>query len=580
MFWDKQSYEVLPALSVRRRELRHSLRMVTAGWMFGIVWMTCVGGSRMNVFGRMLGFDDWHFGLLTSLSFIATFGQLFATLIIEQTGLRKYQFIYCMAASRLLWLAVAAVPLALGPGPVAIAVMLSILLVSHFLSAMGQPAWYTWMGDLIPRRIRGRYLAIRASATRMAQFAAVFALAITMDILVDPHKPLTAAAQPVVQWAVCAIFALGAIFGLVDVLLFLRIREVVRSRPTEPRRPAVSIVLRALRLPRPFAAALWPLRYSAAMASEMLISPMRDRVFRRYVIYGATITFAGTVAEPFFWRDMLESIRFSQTATDLMFMVIAPVMGLFAAQLWGRLIDRWGRRPVLMISTAMVCCSVIPYFLASRHTPNPQFAVDAAAWAVQAAQHAVNASLGWAGVSVHWQGLGPQAPVGAFLVMLPMAFFGGAGWFGVMLAQSGIILGFADGQGRSKYVAAHAVLLSVGGIVGATFGGWVAHTIASAPWYAPLRIGAFEWNNWHATFLLSFGGRVAALCLLFGMPDPGAGKVRDIFRDFGQDAYNYVTGRLLYGLRIFGWSPRADGPDRPDAETPREDEAATSTEHG
>lgn len=556
MFWDKQSYEVLPALSVRRRELRTSLRMVTTGWMFGIVWMTAVGGSRMNVFGRMLGFDDWHFGLLTSLSFLATFGQLFATLIIEQTGLRKYQFIYCMAASRMLWLAVAAVPLVIGPGPVGIAVMLSILLLSHFLAAMGQPAWYTWMGDLIPRRIRGRYLAIRASATRIAQFAAVFALAVTMDVLVDRSKPLTAAAQPVVQYAVCAIFVLGAMFGIVDILLFLRIREVIPSPHGDTlRRPAVNIVLRSLAVPRALAAAAWPFRYSAAMASEMLISPMRDRVFRRYVIYGATITFAGTVAEPFFWRDMLESIHFSQTATDMMFMVIAPVMGLLAARLWGRLIDRWGRRPVLMISTALVCFSVIPYFIVSRHTPSPQFALDAIAWIVDAAARCVNASLGWAGVSVHWQTLGPGAPVGAYLIMLPMAFFGGAGWFGVMLAQSGIILGFADGKGRSKYVAAHAVLLSVGGILGAVIGGKVAHAIATASWYAPLHVGYFEWNNWHATFVLSFLARVAALLLLIGMPDPGAGKVSDMFRTLTADASNTLAG-VLYRLRIFGWPRR------------------------
>jgi len=93
MSWRSKSYEVLPALSVRGRELRTSLRFVTVAWMFGIVWMVGVGGSQMRSFCRMLGFGDFAFGVMNAAPWLAGFMQIVATIIIERTGLKKYHFI-------------------------------------------------------------------------------------------------------------------------------------------------------------------------------------------------------------------------------------------------------------------------------------------------------------------------------------------------------------------------------------------------------------------------------------------------------------------------------------------------------
>ena len=98
MFWRRKSYDVLPALSVRGPELRRSMRLVTAAWMMGIIWMFAVSGSRLNLFGRMLGFNDFHFGMLTALTFLAAFAQLAATILVERSGLKKYQFLFFLKA--------------------------------------------------------------------------------------------------------------------------------------------------------------------------------------------------------------------------------------------------------------------------------------------------------------------------------------------------------------------------------------------------------------------------------------------------------------------------------------------------
>jgi MFS family permease len=547
------SYEVLPALSIRKAELRRSLHLVTAAWGFGIIWMTCISGSWLNSFRRMLGFSDRHFGWMQSLPFLAMLANLAGTVLIERTGLRKYHFIVSVGIARMLWLVVAVLLVLLGGQPIAIWLVLGTLLVSWTLSAFGMPAWYSWMGDLIPRRIRGRYLATRQRITRLLQFPVAITLAIIFDQVTDSSRAFTPQGQPLLMWALAGVFVLAAVFGLIDILIFFRIRDLRPPIREGAGGPAVEIAVRTPRAGGPIGTASHGVRYLFAAADELLVGPLKDRVFRRYAIYGATVTFAMAVGGPFYIRNMRENLGFSHLALNVMFMVLGPIVSILAVKHWGRLMDRWGRRPALMASTALATFGVAPYFLASRQTPNPQFVSDG----INAAAGGVGWLVAWlagaVGISIDaggWELIPPGAPVGAWLVCSTTVFFGFIGWSGVMMGQQGIILGFSDGAGRSKYVAAHAVMTGLGGVAGGIVGGYVAEWIVTASWYAPIRLGAFEWNNWHATFALSMLARMTAFCLLIGMPDPGARRARDMVRAVGIEMYNVVAARLFYPWRV------------------------------
>ncbi len=285
-------------------------------------------------------------------------------------------------------------------------------------------------------------------------------------------------------------------------------------------------------------------RYVVAVVKQALIDPLKDKMFRRYVLVGATITFNFTVAGPFFWRQMLECLKFSQLGTELLFMVLGPIVSLLAVKVWGRLTDRWGRRPVLMLGSAFTVFSLVPYFLASPLTPSPQFVVDGVNWI----SRAPGGLFGHSG----WEVLGPTAPVGAWLIISCSLVIGGCGWSGIILAQNSIILGFAGGHGRSKYVAASAVLISLGGILGGITGGLVAGSLHFLQ-ESPIVVGPFLWNNWHATFLLSIFARILTVIWVARMPDPGSRKVRDLMRHVSYNVYNNVATRLFYPLRVFGW---------------------------
>jgi len=546
MSWRSKSYEVLPALSVRGCELRQSLRTVTIAWMFGIVWMSCAYGSHLKSYARMLGFGDFAFGIMAALPWLATFGQLVATIGVERTGLRKHQFLFCMTVSRAMWLLLPLIPLLLPvPSLLAVTAMLVVLGISSLMAALGTPAWYTWMGDLIPRRIRGRYMARRSRLCSPIQIVTVISLGILLDNVTAKDAPETLLGQPVLMVTACIVFVVAGIFGVTDVLLFRKIRELIPANRDRPRQHVVNI-----EVPRPSHRGPTLLlsyfgRYVVAIFGQVLIGPLKDHVFRSYVAYGTMMAFAMTVGGWYWWLNAMEHLGFSKLATNILFMAIGPVSAIVTANLWGGLIDRWGRRPVLLIATFGTIISVLPWFLATPDSPHPLFIEHAVNWT----SRQVSGIFGYPTNLI-----GPETPLGAFCLIFVGSAIGGACWSALNLAQMGIILGFSDGPGRSKYVAASAVLISVGGAAGGILGGVVTealHFLQDSP------IGMFEWNNWHAAIALSLLARILGFSLALNMPDPGAGRVRDIFRLARTNAYNAVAPRLFYALRVVGWRRRS-----------------------
>ncbi|HUT60456.1 MAG TPA: MFS transporter [Phycisphaerae bacterium] len=526
MPWRRKTYDELPALSVRRHELRRSLRLTTVAWMLGVVWMACVMGSQVNLYARMLGFSDFEFGVLGALPFVGTLGQLVAAVLIERTGLKKYQFLFCGTIHRLMWLAIAAVPLVLPiPSKLAVWTMLMMFVMSSFMAHLASTAWLTWMGDLIPRQVRGRYFANRMLFTRPILIAVAIAVGLVLDWASVPGAPVTGAAQPKLLWVLCGIFAVAALFGVGDILVFHKVREVLPSLDED----------------RLLSAGIDGLR---SAVRQLVVEPLKNRVFVHYVCYGATITFALTCSAQFIWRNALEYLEFSKLTTQILLLVVSPIMGVVGVKTWGALVDRWGRRPVMILSTFLAVLSISPWLFAKPHMPAPAFVSDS----INAVLQAVGSVFGrsdWARVSA-------DMGLGTILIVLPAPLIGGIAGTGIGLAQMSVILGFADGHGRSKYMAAAAVMIGVGGMLGGLAGGVVAQVLRHLQ-QTPIELGPLAWTNWHIVFLVSIVFRIASLLWLVNMPDPGSRPVRHLARVMGGHISNAVVNRLFFPLRVFGW---------------------------
>ena len=465
------SYNALPALSVRGKTLRNSLRIVTLGWMIGTFWGAFIVSSGWEMLLTMMGFGDVHLGLLQACPYAAMAFLVLGAILIERTGLTKYQFVIAGTIHRVLWLSVAAVPLLL-PIPSMWAVWVTIVLIflSNCAEGLCRPAWFTWMGALIPPRIRGRYWGRRSQFTTGMSIVAGLSIGWVVAQLQPGDESVSAALHPHLLYGLIILMAITSILGIVDILMFRRIPEIItrkpppEAHPDPPRRHAKRRIFHAI-----------------------LVRPLADRAFRRFVISDMFMMFALASSGMYALRNMRSNLGLNAFQIAFLFSVVGAVGAILSARLAGRAIDRWGPRPLMIVTSFGTVLGILPFLFAWGDMPVLHLTVSQ--WTIP--------------IDTLW-----VLCIGTFII-------GGATWGSLMMGKSAVQLGFSEREGASRYVGAFHFYTGLGGMIG----GLSAAAITGCFEYLqddPIMLGPILWNNWHAAFALSMAARVCGAMVLLG----------------------------------------------------------------
>jgi MFS family permease len=542
MSWKSKTFDgPLPALAIRGPELRKSLRIVTVAYMYATVHIACVSGSQVTLFGQMLGFDDFAFGLMTAIPFMATFAQLVAAIYVERIGIRKHPFIVFQFLSRFPWIGVAVIPLFLPiPSVGAAAVMLMLYLGMCLMDSMAAPPWWTWMADLIPRRIRGRYMANREAWSNVSRVAAFIAVGVLLDLVTvktggPSDERASAQKQPLLFHTICGLFVLGGLLGSA-VLLFRKVREILPTVSSVPKSGGDAPPLATARR-RASPTAIDKNEPLGHLLDRMLLEPLRDRTFRRFALAFTALTVGASIGAAYLWLQCLNNLGFSSLATNLVLAAFGMVVGLLTFKPMGRLIDRFGRKPVMVVCTFGTIMAILPYAFMTRQTPD--LGVTAGAnWLSQA----VGGLLGFEHVVLIPHG----APVGAFMLGMLAATASGVAWAGVGLAQQNFMLRFSDLPGGGKYIAVFSVVTSIGGVLAGFAGGAMTEGLKSLQVH-PLVLGPIVWNNWHISFLAASAFRLLAGFMMMRLPNEGSKSAGDLLRHVAAGLHRRAIGLLPWG---------------------------------
>jgi MFS family permease len=310
----------LPSDAGEPADLRRNLEVVSLGWVFGSIWVTATAGVPLTRFATELHASPWQFGLLTAMPFLASLLSLPASLLIEHTGARKTIFLAGLYFQRALWFAVALLPLwivsryGFADAPRAVFWFLLLTFFMHAGNAVGGPAWVSWMADLVPGRLRGKYFARR----RQLGILPALPVAVLVGWLLDRNGT---GPMQTLQW--CAIiFMCAAVCGLMDIHLFHYVPDV----PPAPRRGAG--LLRAM------------------------VRPLRDRRFLVFGGFTATMTFAMCFMTQFVSLYLIERLRVTSSQAQVMLIAGPMLAQLLVLGAWGAAADRMGKKPVLVIAGA------------------------------------------------------------------------------------------------------------------------------------------------------------------------------------------------------------------------------------
>ncbi len=538
MSWKSKTFDPpfggLPALAIRGPELRHSLRVYTIATLYLTAHGSFVSGSHINSFCRMVGFTDWHMGLLTSLPPLAVFFQILATLPIERTGLRKHQFIDCSLWARLGWMAIAAVGIFMPlPSHAAVWIVLLVFVAMSCLDSFAGPAITTWMADILPRRIRARYVATQNSLANLLRLGLLIVVSLLLDWATaqgpDGKTVITIAAQPLLFRTILALFLVAGLLGL-SMFLFHRIREVLppvadaarrrTQRPAEP--PEVP--------PETGPTQAW------RILTDVLVAPLRNRAFRQLAICMTVLNFGSSVGGIYLWQNCAVNLGFSNLAQNVTFMFGGGLAAMLTLKALGNMVDRFGRKPVMIVCAFATTLGILPWAFITKDTPD---------FGVSAGLNSLASAAGGLVGRPDYVMFSRAFPMGAFLAGLATASFAGIAWAGVGLSQTSFVYGFSD-LGRSKYVAAYSVVTSVGVMLAGVAGGALTQSLTFLQ-KNPLHLGPLLWNNWHVVFVIAAAARLAGAIMMIRLNDQSPRSTGDLL--------NYMAGwlpRLVARLFPFG----------------------------
>jgi HEAT repeat protein len=298
----------------------------------GILWLTVVApGTIMNVFFKnQLGASAGALGLLVASTQIASVLNLLSILIFGRLSRIKHFWIIVTSIHRMLGFAPALAALLVARGgekTIAAQAVLIAIGVSWMFMSLGVSGWWRWMSELVPEDTRATFFG-RRSAVLNTVTMVWFLVAV---ILLDRFKSS-------IFWAYFAIFAVAGVAGLVESLLYIFIPE------PPPRQPGPKFLARDF------------------------LRPLADRNFLGFALAIALWLFSVNILSPFIAPYITADNGIGASNTWLGIMMIITQLSYVATSMsWGVLMDRLGRKPVVLLGSMYPLTWIIYLILGRRN---------------------------------------------------------------------------------------------------------------------------------------------------------------------------------------------------------------------
>ena len=300
--------------------VRNSLRASSIDGSLSTVFSNITGGVLLSSFLIDLGASPFEIGTVSSLPMLANLLQPLGALLSNRSRSRHDYGIWTFLPARLIWLILLIGIILRGTNTHhsqnLVYLILTLVITSNILAAMGSASWMSWLAALVPKKLRGRYYSVRSIVSNVT------------GLLCLPIASLI-----VSNWQGGSISG----YGLV---LSVGILAGVASLTCQH-----------------FMIDINPQEYQAEKASEQehspidifknLISPFRDRNLIIFLFYVALWGFAVNLSTPFFNLYMLDNLRVDITWVTL-FSSLSSGANMLMLLVWGRLSDRFGNRPLLI----------------------------------------------------------------------------------------------------------------------------------------------------------------------------------------------------------------------------------------
>lgn len=398
----------VPQSSLSREQTVRGLKLFYGVAICWGVWgrLLPVSAPIFVAYALHLGLAKENIGLFASISMLMGVAQVVTAGLGQRVKNRKLLILFG-GLGEMLFPAMLAF-LAFLPGLGGRSIFLAFILAIAFsgLSAhIAAPVWNSFFLNVVPDRIRGRYMAKRLALLYVTAIIAGLGASRLLDWARGCSVP------GILNLTFAGLLLAGFLIG------------------------SIGYVLSAM-APEPRQAARLPMR-----ASQLLRKPFRYRNYARIVLFNCVLQALGALAAPYYLPFMYDDLRMDYTSVAFVDGTSMTVFGC-AYLFWGVCIDRFGSKPVLQQllvlnaftplfyiacapgETGLLYCGAVTSALASSgialaytallyrsmpkdEDPVPFFAVNAALICVSYSLGGLGARLLlWALKDIEWQMMG------------------------------------------------------------------------------------------------------------------------------------------------------------------------------
>ncbi|MDQ7780212.1 MAG: MFS transporter [Planctomycetota bacterium] len=330
------------------QQTRRALRMSTFEGNFAGIHAALTGGMFLIGFVTAMGGSYVHFGLIAALPTLGTLVQIPAAYWFQKAPSRKPLTVISSFVSRFVWIVTPFLPF-LFPLSTALWIFLGVFAFHCGILNVAANGWTSWMSDIVPRKMRGRYFSRRNMIISIVSLFVGTAAAYFVDFLKEGRpfgRTIAGILSPIIgfmkDWAAGStdtvlktkveLAGIGLLFFVASIAAV--VSAYLLTRQPEPKREFGKDV-----------------RHASFFGSAREV--FANKPFFSFLVFMTVWNFLNGFSAPLWVPYLYNQLKMSYAMVAWLG-VLAGVIRIFVLPIWGRLVDRFGNRPVLRLSILVI----------------------------------------------------------------------------------------------------------------------------------------------------------------------------------------------------------------------------------
>lgn len=455
-----------PTQPLTTQQVDKGLNLVIRDGLASEALVVLTTGTFMVALALRLGANNLQIGIIAALPTFTNIFQLIAIWLVQKYQVRKPIALIANISARIPILVIGSLPFLFGAGT-SIQVLLFLLFFHCVFSSIAGASWNSWMKDLIPESRLGSFFSNRLRLTMTLNVVMSLTLALILDHVKRKYPGLE-------MQAYGAFFILGGFIGLMG--------SWVLSRTPEP-----------------------PGNILQENLVKMFSRPLRDKNFRRLILFNSTWAFALNIATPFFTVFMLKSVGLSLSWV-IALTILTQLAGIASIRLWGRFADAYSNKTIIRVAAPVYIFCIV----------------------------------GWSFVTV------PGSLTWQIIMISVINILSGASTSGINMALTNIGIKLAPKDSSIAFISIKNMSVAFISAIAPLLGGLMADYFAdrflvlNMDWTGPtksINIHMMELNNWNFLFIIGAALAWISLATLSAVKEVGevdkdkaVGEMRVIMR--------------------------------------------------